>query len=47
MSFLSKLFGGSGSQRSIEELLGDGGVILDVRTPAEYKSGHIKNSINT
>ena len=46
MSFFSKLFGGGSPQRSIEELLNDGGVILDVRTPAEYKSGHIKRSIN-
>lgn len=46
MSFLSKLFGGGTPKRSIEELLLDGGVIVDVRTPSEYKSGHIKKSIN-
>ena len=46
MSFFSKLFGGTGNQRSIEDLLNDGGIILDVRTPGEYQSGHIKNSIN-
>lgn len=45
MSFFSRLFGGT-PQRSIEELLQDGAVIVDVRTPAEYKAGHLKKSIN-
>lgn len=45
MSFLSKLFGTS-TKRSIEDLLADGAVIVDVRTKAEYKAGHLKNSIN-
>ncbi len=41
---LSSLFGSK--SRSIEELLTDGGVIVDVRTPGEYQGGHIKKSIN-
>lgn len=39
-----KLFGGN--NRSIQELLDDGGVIVDVRTKAEFSGGHLKNSIN-
>ena len=39
-----KLFGGN--SRSIEELLADGAVIVDVRSKAEYAGGHLKNSIN-
>ena len=40
----SKLFGSKG--RSIGELLADGAVIVDVRTPAEFSGGHVKSSIN-
>jgi rhodanese-related sulfurtransferase len=29
-----------------KQLVRDGAVILDVRTPAEYQGGHIKGSIN-
>ena len=32
--------------RSISELLADGATIVDVRSKAEYASGHLKNSIN-
>lgn len=32
--------------RSIQELLDDKGVIVDVRSKAEYAGGHLKNSIN-
>lgn len=31
---------------SYKELLNQGAIIIDVRTESEYKSGHIKNSIN-
>ncbi len=40
----SKLFGSK--SRSIRELLADGAVIVDVRTPAEFSGGHVKSSIN-
>lgn len=40
--FLKKLFGGA----DIKALLDDGAVILDVRTKAEYKNGHVKGSVH-
>lgn len=42
--FIVKLFGG----RAVDYrgLLKEGGKIVDVRSPIEYKSGHIKGSIN-
>lgn len=43
MSFFSKLFGKS---IDYKELVANGGVIVDVRTQGEYKSGHIKGSMN-
>jgi phage shock protein E len=45
MNFLSKLF----SKRptiNFKELKEKGAVIIDVRTPAEFGTGHIKSSIN-
>ena len=43
MSFFSKLFGKPVDYKSIIE---NGGVIVDVRTTSEFKSGHIKGSLN-
>jgi len=43
MSFLSSIFGKSVDYK---QLVKDGAIILDVRTPAEYKGGHIKGSMN-
>ncbi len=45
MGILSKLFG-FGPKVDIGQLINDGAVILDVRTPGEYAGGHIKGSIN-
>lgn len=45
MGFLSKLFG-FGPKVDLGQLINDGAVILDVRTPGEYAGGHIKGSIN-
>ena len=43
-TFLSKLFGGT--KVDYRELINDGAVIVDVRTPQEFKSGHLKGSKN-
>ncbi len=40
------MFGLFTKSRSIEELLTDGAVIVDVRSKGEYAGGHLKNSIN-
>lgn len=45
MGFFGNLFGGGGGNNAAE-LLDRGAVIIDVRTPAEYKGGHVKGSIN-
>lgn len=45
MSFLRKLFG-MGPKVDCHELLRNGAVLIDVRTPAEYNSGHAKGSTN-
>jgi len=35
-----------GNKNDYKELLNEGAIIVDVRTEDEYKTGHIKNSIN-
>lgn len=45
MNFFQKLFGGAPAA-DYKELLKNGAQIIDVRTPVEYKSGHIKGSKN-
>ena len=42
IGFIKQLFGG----KSIDykKLVAEGATIVDVRTPAEFKSGHIKNA---
>lgn len=37
---------GFGPKINISELLANGATLVDVRTPAEYKDGHVKGSIN-
>ena len=44
MSLLKKLFGGTSV--NFAELVKQGAMIIDVRSPAEYKGGHIKGSVN-
>lgn len=43
MGFLSNLFG---PKVDMKQLVKDGAIIVDVRTPGEYQGGHIKGSIN-
>jgi rhodanese-related sulfurtransferase len=44
MSLLGKLFG----MKSVDfkQLIRDGAMIIDVRTPGEFQGGHIKGSLN-
>jgi rhodanese-related sulfurtransferase len=35
-----------GPKVDLNELMASGAVVVDVRTPAEYKDGHVKGSIN-
>lgn len=44
MGLLSNLFGGSSA--NYKELIEEGAVVVDVRTPQEFKSGHVKGSKN-
>ncbi|MBG9374649.1 rhodanese-like domain-containing protein [Panacibacter sp. DH6] len=44
IAFLKTLFGMQ--PVDYKQLYTDGAVIVDVRTPAEYKAGHVKGSIN-
>jgi len=44
LGFLKKIFGGT--TVNFKELVNNGAVIIDVRSPGEYKSGHIKGSKN-
>lgn len=45
MSFLRKLFG-LGPKADYVEMMSRGAIIVDVRTPGEYRNGHIKGSLN-
>ena len=44
MGLLGRLLGIK--QVDFKQLVKDGAVIIDVRTVGEYKTGHIKNSVN-
>jgi phage shock protein E len=37
---------GIGPKVDLNELMASGAIIVDVRTPAEYKDGHVKGAIN-
>lgn len=45
LNFLKKLFGGA-PEVNYTDLLNTGATIVDVRTPEEYRQGHIKGSLN-
>lgn len=44
MGFLSNLFGGP--KVDLKQLVKEGAIILDVRTPAEFNGGHVKGAVN-
>lgn len=44
IGFLKKLF--IGSSVNFRELVNNGAVIIDVRSPGEYKAGHVQGSKN-
>ena len=46
MGILSFLFGNSKTKEKVKNLLDNGALIIDVRTPDEYRGGHIKESVN-
>jgi rhodanese-related sulfurtransferase len=43
INFFKKLFGGGPDLR---EILGRNALIVDVRTPEEYRRGHVEGSVN-
>ena len=45
IQFIKNLFG-MGTETDFKQMLAEGATILDVRTPEEYKTGHIKGSVN-
>jgi len=44
MSILNKIFGIKTTD--YKQLINDGGLVIDVRTPGEFNSGHISGSTN-
>jgi rhodanese-related sulfurtransferase len=44
-NFLKNILGGS-PKPDMKELVKNGAQIIDVRTPGEYKGGHIRGSVN-
>ena len=46
MGIISLLFGKKSAKPDFAELISQGAIIIDVRTAAEYKSGHIAKSKN-
>lgn len=44
LSLIKKLFGSNSVD--LAQLIKDGAAIIDVRTPGEFASGHVKGSIN-
>ena len=46
MGILSFLFGNSKTNEKVKSLLDKGALIVDVRTPDEYRGGHIRESVN-
>jgi len=45
LGFFNKLFGG-GEKIDLKTILQENAFLVDVRTPAEFASGHLKGSVN-
>jgi rhodanese-related sulfurtransferase len=45
MGFLQQLFGG-GQTADLKNIIEQGAFLVDVRTPGEFASGHVKGSVN-
>ncbi len=46
MSFFGRMFGGGMDDVNFKELVDNGAVLIDVRTPQEFAQGHVDNAIN-
>ena len=46
MIALIKSLLGLGEKVNVKELMANGAIVLDVRSPAEFKDGHIKGALN-
>lgn len=46
MGLIDLIFGGSKKKAHLKEVYSHGAVIVDVRSPQEFQSGHIENSVN-
>jgi len=46
MGFFDSMFGTSTGNSPVKQMLDNGAVIIDVRTPAEFQGGHVAGSKN-
>lgn len=46
MGIFQSIFGNGTSSEAIKEMIANGAVIIDVRTPAEFQGGHVAGSKN-
>jgi len=44
LNFVKKLFGGNNT--ALSQAISEGAFLVDVRTPAEFKSGSVKGAVN-
>lgn len=45
INFIKKIFGG-GSKIDVRQMIAQGAKVIDVRTPGEFASGHVKGAVN-
>ena len=46
MGIFGNLFGGGAATAGVKEMIENGAVIIDVRTPGEFQGGHVAGSKN-